>query len=55
MALTLAALTAFLRAEGLAVQKLPAQLEVLDELPRTDSGKVRRAELVKLFERTPTV
>jgi cyclohexanecarboxylate-CoA ligase len=44
-ALTLAELTAFLRREGLAVQKLPEQLEIVAALPRTDSGKIQRAAL----------
>ena len=48
-ALTLDALTHFLRAEGLAMQKLPEQLEVVDALPRTDSGKVHRAALKARF------
>jgi cyclohexanecarboxylate-CoA ligase len=46
-ALTLAQLIEFLRAEGLAAQKLPEQLDAMAELPRTDSGKIGRAELVK--------
>jgi acyl-CoA synthetase (AMP-forming)/AMP-acid ligase II len=48
-ALTLDELMRFLRAEGLAVQKLPEQLEVVDALPRTDSGKVHRAALKARF------
>jgi cyclohexanecarboxylate-CoA ligase len=47
--LTLLELTAFLRGEGLATQKLPEQLAVVDALPRTDSGKISRAELLKRF------
>jgi len=47
--LTLGELTEFLRAEGLAAQKLPEQLEVVEALPRTDSGKIRRAELKARF------
>ena len=45
--LTLAELSGFLRLRGLAAQKLPEQLEVVPELPRTDSGKVHRAALKK--------
>ena len=48
-ALTLAELAAFLRAAGVAAQKLPEQLEVVDELPRTDSGKIHRAALKQRF------
>jgi cyclohexanecarboxylate-CoA ligase len=44
-ALTLADLTAFLRSEGLAAQKLPEQLEIVGALPRTESGKVQREVL----------
>ena len=46
---TLAELAAFLLAAGLAAQKLPEQLEIVDELPRTDSGKVHRAALRARF------
>jgi acyl-CoA synthetase (AMP-forming)/AMP-acid ligase II len=42
---TLADLTAFLRARGLMVQKLPEQLEVVAALPRNDVGKVQKREL----------
>lgn len=44
-ALTLAALSTFLLAAGLARQKLPEQLEIAAALPRTDSGKIHRAAL----------
>jgi len=43
--LTLAELTEFLRCQGLAQQKLPEQILVCAELPRTESGKVHRAAL----------
>ena len=43
--LTLADLATFLLAAGLAKQKLPEQLELVDALPRTDSGKIHRAAL----------
>jgi cyclohexanecarboxylate-CoA ligase len=52
--LTLAQLVEFLRDAGLATQKLPEQLEVLAELPRTDSGKVSRVELVKKIHHQDT-
>jgi cyclohexanecarboxylate-CoA ligase len=48
-ALTLAELTRFLRDAGLAVQKLPEQLEIVDAFPRTDSGKIHRAVLKARF------
>jgi len=42
---TLAALTDFLRAQGLMVQKLPEQLAIVDALPRNAIGKVVKADL----------
>jgi acyl-CoA synthetase (AMP-forming)/AMP-acid ligase II len=39
------AMVAFLRDAGLAVQKIPEQLEHVDELPRNPSGKVLKTEL----------
>ncbi|OHV40414.1 cyclohexanecarboxylate-CoA ligase [Parafrankia soli] len=42
---TLAALVAHCRAEGLARHKCPERLEVVDELPRSPMGKVLRREL----------
>jgi non-ribosomal peptide synthetase component E (peptide arylation enzyme) len=42
---SLAELAAFLRARGLAAQKLPEQLELSAELPRNASGKVLKREL----------
>lgn len=47
--LSLAALAEYLRAQGVAAQKLPEQLEIVSELPRTDSGKIHRAELRARF------
>jgi cyclohexanecarboxylate-CoA ligase len=44
-ALCLEELGDFLTAAGLARQKLPEQLVILDELPRTESGKIHRAVL----------
>ncbi|NQZ99125.1 MAG: AMP-binding protein [Myxococcales bacterium] len=38
----LGTLTALLRGSGLATQKFPERLEVVDELPRTASGKVQK-------------
>ena len=46
---TLAALTSYLRAEGLSVHKLPEQLEVVDALPRNDT--LRKVLKYKLRER----
>jgi cyclohexanecarboxylate-CoA ligase len=48
-ALTLPDLASFLRAADVAVQKIPEQLEVVDVLPRTDSGKIHRAALKQRF------
>jgi len=31
--------------KGLARHKLPERLEIVDDLPRTDAGKVRKVEL----------
>ncbi|MHC0433664.1 class I adenylate-forming enzyme family protein [Streptomyces sp. O3] len=47
--LTLPALTAHLRAAGLAVHKLPEQLEILDALPRNET--LRKVLKYKLRER----
>ncbi len=52
---TLEALHAFLAQQGLARQKFPEHLEIVTELPRTASGKVRkdvlRAMIVKKVEK----
>ncbi|GGT36319.1 class I adenylate-forming enzyme family protein [Streptomyces purpureus] len=48
-ALTLPDLTAYLRAEGLSVHKLPEQLEIVDALPRNDT--LRKVLKYKLRER----
>jgi len=45
MHVDLVTLTAFLATHGLAKQKWPEQLEVVDDFPRTDSGKIQRAKL----------
>ncbi|MFN8641457.1 MAG: AMP-binding protein [Candidatus Binatia bacterium] len=47
--LTLDDLSAFLLGAGLARQKLPEQLELVEALPRTDSGKLHRAALRHRF------
>ncbi|MFJ5995834.1 class I adenylate-forming enzyme family protein [Streptomyces sp. NPDC092370] len=47
--LTLAGVTAFLRAEGLSVHKLPERLEVVDTLPRGET--LRKVLKYKLRER----
>ncbi len=48
---TLEELVAFLRDRDLTPQKLPEQLEVLSEFPRTPSGKVHKRVLRERFER----
>ncbi|MEU5888453.1 AMP-binding protein [Streptomyces sp. NPDC047461] len=47
--LTLAAMTSYLRAEGLSVHKLPEQLELVDALPRNET--LRKVLKYKLRER----
>ena len=42
VALSLEQVTAFLRAEGIATQKLPERLELVDQLPTTPTGKVQK-------------
>jgi cyclohexanecarboxylate-CoA ligase len=42
---TLAELFDFLTGEGLAKQKVPERLEVVDALPRNPAGKVLKHEL----------
>lgn len=42
---SLAELTTYLRAQGLMPQKLPEQLEIMSELPRTGLSKIARAQL----------
>ena len=46
---TLADLAQFCRTRGLAIQKTPEQLEVVDVLPRNASGKVLKYQLVDRF------
>lgn len=43
--LTLEEITAFLISEGLSKHFLPERLELLDQLPKTQSGKVRKFEI----------
>jgi cyclohexanecarboxylate-CoA ligase len=54
---TLPELTGFLRARGLAMQKLPERLEIVGELPQTASGKVQkfrlREEVARLVQMEP--
>jgi cyclohexanecarboxylate-CoA ligase len=52
LTLRLEQLCEFLTRAGLARQKLPEQLAILDELPRTESGKVHRAELKRALTAT---
>jgi acyl-CoA synthetase (AMP-forming)/AMP-acid ligase II len=42
-------MAAFLRERGLMVQKIPEQLEIVDELARNASGKIPKAELRRRF------
>jgi acyl-CoA synthetase (AMP-forming)/AMP-acid ligase II len=46
---TLRELGEYLRAEGLAIQKIPERLEILSELPRNPSGKVLKYQLRERF------
>jgi acyl-CoA synthetase len=48
---SLASLTAHLAEMGVAKPKWPEELQVVDELPRTASGKVRKNELKKAWLR----
>jgi cyclohexanecarboxylate-CoA ligase len=48
--LLLGELCEFLTAAGLARQKLPEQLSVLEHLPRTESGKIHRAFLQRTLQ-----
>jgi non-ribosomal peptide synthetase component E (peptide arylation enzyme) len=45
----LAEVAAFMKAEGIAAQKFPEHLEILDELPKTASGKVRKDVLREMI------
>jgi len=46
---TLAELFEFCKGEGLMVQKIPEQLEIVDVLPRNPTGKVLKHELRKVY------
>ena len=48
---TLDALVAFLRGHDLTPQKLPEQLEIVDEFPRAPSGKINKRLLRESIER----
>jgi cyclohexanecarboxylate-CoA ligase len=50
-ALTLETLVAFLRTRDLTPQKLPEQLELVDDFPRTPSGKINKRLLRETIER----
>lgn len=43
--ITLAGLDEFMTARGMMKQKIPEQIEILDELPRNATGKVKKNEL----------
>jgi cyclohexanecarboxylate-CoA ligase len=49
---TLESLAAGLRARGVAAQKLPERVEILDALPRTASGKIQKFILREQIRRT---
>ena len=49
---TLEMLAGHLRGLGLAAQKWPERVELVDELPRTPMGKVRKADLRIRFATT---
>jgi acyl-CoA synthetase (AMP-forming)/AMP-acid ligase II len=51
--LSLAELSAFLRARGLAAMKIPERLELVPELPRNASGKVLKRELQSRYAPKP--
>ena len=45
-------MVAFLKEKGLMVQKIPEQIEVIDEIPRNATGKILKQDLRKTFEHT---
>jgi cyclohexanecarboxylate-CoA ligase len=51
-ALSLDELTVFLRGNGLAAYKLPERLELVDQLPKTLTGKVQKHLLAQAYGRT---
>ena len=46
---TLPELFEFCKADGLMVQKIPEQLEIVDVLPRNPTGKVLKHQLQKVY------
>jgi cyclohexanecarboxylate-CoA ligase len=51
-ALTLADLATYLTARGVAKQKIPERLELVSELPTTQSGKVQKFRLREIIRTT---
>ena len=49
--LTLADIAEHCRSVGLARQKIPEQLEIVDEVPRNPMGKIRKQELRDRYAR----
>jgi len=47
--ITLPELFTFLKAEGLMVQKIPEQLEIVDVIPRNPTGKILKNDLRKTY------
>ena len=50
---TTPSLAQFLKAEGVAPQKIPRVVVTVDDLPRTASGKVKKYELVDQLPERP--
>jgi acyl-CoA synthetase (AMP-forming)/AMP-acid ligase II len=50
---TLAQVFDFLKDQGLTIQRIPEQLEVVDALPRNPSGKVLKQQLRATYEAAP--
>jgi non-ribosomal peptide synthetase component E (peptide arylation enzyme) len=48
-ALSFEEMAAFLKDQGLMVQKIPEQLELVAELPRNPTGKILKHELRKRY------
>jgi len=48
-AITLPELFAFLKEEGLMVQKIPERLEIVDVIPRNPTGKILKNDLRKTY------
>ena len=47
--ITLPELFTFLKDEGLMVQKIPEQLEIVDVIPRNPTGKILKNDLRKTY------